>query len=49
MKLVTTCLLAVVLFASCSENVEIDKSLGKYFDDNKVEGCFALMNNGTGI
>ncbi len=25
-----------------------DKSLKKYFDENKVEGCFALMNNATG-
>ncbi len=25
-----------------------DKNLKKYFDENKVEGCFALMDNGTG-
>ena len=42
-------LLIAVLFFSCSQNnVKQDKSLKKYFDDNKVEGCFALMDNGTG-
>lgn len=41
---------ALVLFLSaCSpNNVFIDNSLKKYFDDNKVEGCFALLDNGTG-
>ncbi len=29
-------------------NVETDNSLKKYFDENKVEGCFSLMDNGTG-
>lgn len=39
----------LVIFASCSpNNVYEDKSLGKYFTDNKVEGCFSIMNNGTG-
>jgi beta-lactamase class D len=39
----------LALFASCSpNNVEIDNSLKKYFDQNNVNGCFALMNNGTG-
>ncbi len=42
-------LLVPALFFSCSpNNVKQDKSLKKYFDDNKVEGCFALMDNGTG-
>lgn len=42
-------LLALVFFVSCStNNVEVDDSLKKYFDENKVEGCFALMNNATG-
>ncbi len=41
------CLLLVI--ASCSpNNVKEDESLKKYFDENKVTGCFALMNNGTG-
>ena len=39
-------LLAIV---SCSpDNLKKDNSLKKYFDENKVEGCFALMNNATG-
>ena len=34
---------------SCSQNnVKIDKSLARYFTENKVDGCFALMDNGTG-
>ncbi|MBC7949909.1 MAG: class D beta-lactamase [Chitinophagaceae bacterium] len=37
------------LFSSCSlNNVKTDESLKRYFDDNKVEGTFALMDNGTG-
>ena len=37
------------LLVSCSQNnVKQDKRLKKYFDENKVEGCFALMNNATG-
>lgn len=41
--------LIVCLFYACSpNNVTIDESLGKYFKDNNVEGCFALFNNGNG-
>ena len=42
---------SLVLLAaiSCSpDNIKKDNSLKKYFDENKVEGCFALMNNATG-
>jgi len=28
--------------------VKQDKSLKKYFNENNVDGCFALMDNGTG-
>ncbi len=36
-------------FTACApNNVKIDDSLGKYFQDRKVEGCFALLDNGTG-
>jgi beta-lactamase class D len=39
----------LLFLAACSQNnVKEDKTLGKYFDENKVEGCFALMNNATG-
>jgi beta-lactamase class D len=35
--------------AGCSpNNVKTDASLGKFFTDNGVNGCFALFNNGTG-
>ena len=42
-------LLLLAFLQSCSQNnVKQDKNLKKYFDENKVEGCFALMDNGTG-
>ena len=35
---------------SCSpNNVEEDNSLGKYFTENKVIGCFGLYNNATNV
>ncbi|MBL0145667.1 MAG: class D beta-lactamase [Chitinophagaceae bacterium] len=38
-----------LLFASCSVNkAKIDNSLKKYFDENKVDGCFTMYNNATG-
>ena len=43
------CLLSfLILCLLFANNVEIDNSLKKYFDENKVDGCFALMDNGTG-
>jgi beta-lactamase class D len=47
------CLLPIVycllLIASCSVNkAKIDDSLKKYFDENKVDGCFTLLNNADG-
>ena len=37
------------LVQSCTpNNVNQDDSLKKYFDENKTEGCFAMMDNGTG-
>jgi beta-lactamase class D len=42
-------LLLIACLQSCSSNnVKKDNSLKKYFDENKVGGCFALMDNGTG-
>jgi beta-lactamase class D len=38
----------LLLIACSRNNVKQDDSLKKYFDENKVEGCFALMDNGTG-
>ncbi|MEO7923337.1 MAG: penicillin-binding transpeptidase domain-containing protein [Chitinophagaceae bacterium] len=48
-KIILSCLFVVVVLSSCSQNnVKKDKSLEKFFTENKVEGCFALMDNGTG-
>lgn len=41
-------LFLLLLQACSSNNVKKDSNLKKYFDENKVEGCFALMDNGTG-
>jgi beta-lactamase class D len=49
MKRLLSALAFTVLFFSCNtNNVEKDESLKKYFDENKVQGCFALMDNGSG-
>jgi beta-lactamase class D len=48
MKLsVVFCLLPLVFTACSVNNVSEDDSLKKYFDENKVNGCFALYNNAT--
>ena len=36
-----------LLFSCSSNNVDEDKSLEKYFNENKVAGCFGLYNNAT--
>lgn len=41
-------LVAVALQACSPNNVTVDDSLKKYFDEQKTEGCFALFNNGNG-
>lgn len=42
--------LFVALLASCTQNnVKQDNSLKKYFDEHNLTGCFAIMDNGTGI
>ncbi|HEX7844479.1 MAG TPA: penicillin-binding transpeptidase domain-containing protein [Chitinophagaceae bacterium] len=49
MKILVCCSLFFLFLFSCTpNNVTVDKSLEKFFTDNKVEGCFALMDNGTG-
>jgi beta-lactamase class D len=49
MRFIAPCILLAILLSACSLNsVKKDDSLKKYFDENKVEGCFALFNNGTG-
>jgi beta-lactamase class D len=47
-RLLYALLLPVVFFSCSPNNVKKDNSLKKYFDENKTEGCFALMDNGTG-
>jgi len=41
-------IISCLCFGCSSNNVIQDKSLGKYFDENGVKGCFAIMDNGTG-
>lgn len=46
--LITNSLLLIIFF-SCSVNkANNDQSLEKYFDENKVEGCFTMLNNADG-
>lgn len=41
------CLLLMLLLNACSpNNVKVDNSLSKYFDEQKVTGCFGLYDNG---
>jgi len=42
------CSVAIGFIACTPNNVTVDDSLGKYFKENNVEGCFALFNNGNG-
>ncbi len=38
-----------LLFTSCTVNkAKNDDSLKKYFDENKVDGCFTMLDNATG-
>lgn len=49
MKHLCIIILTVLFFASCnSNNVSIDNSLKKFFDNNHVDGTFGLFNNGSG-
>lgn len=41
--------LAMIFIQACSVNrAEIDDSLKKHFDENSVDGCFALLDNASG-
>lgn len=42
------CLIGIGFIGCAPNNVTIDDSLGKYFKENNVEGCFAMLNNGNG-
>jgi beta-lactamase class D len=41
-------LVAGLMTACNTNNITQDNGLKKYFDDNKVEGCFGLFDNGQG-
>jgi beta-lactamase class D len=38
----------ILLFSCNRNNVKVNNSLKKFFDDNNVTGCFALLNNANG-
>jgi beta-lactamase class D len=46
-RLIAVCILISFLQSCSPNNVEEDNSLGKYFKENKVIGCFGLYNNAT--
>ena len=49
MKFALYSLLCLFLLQACSpNNVNTDNSLKQFFDEKKVDGCFALLDNGTG-
>jgi beta-lactamase class D len=49
MKILYIFLFFGIAFAACSpNNVTVDDSLKKFFDDNHVQGTFGLYNNGNG-
>ena len=49
MKFAVYVLFCVFLLQACSpNNVNTDNSLKQFFDEKKVDGCFALLDNGTG-
>ncbi|MBO9200081.1 MULTISPECIES: class D beta-lactamase [Niastella] len=49
LKWITAGFLVSLTLAACSpNNVTVDNSLKKYFDQNKVTGCFGLFDNGQG-
>ena len=41
-------ILTGIFFSCTSDNVKVDDSLKKYFDENKVTGTFSLFDNGQG-
>lgn len=45
---ISTGILAFVLFACSPNNVKQDNSLGKFFAENNVQGCFGIMDNASG-
>ena len=48
MKILISWFCIIFLLGCSPNNVDQDDSLGEYFKENNVEGCFALLNNNTG-
>jgi beta-lactamase class D len=48
LQLIAGLFLLTLLFSCTVNKAKIDNSLKKYFDDNKVDGCFTLLNNADG-
>ena len=48
MKLFPVVLVALIITSCSPNNVTVDNDIKKYFTENKVDGCFALMENGNG-
>ena len=47
--LIPALLLCAIFFTGCTpNNVKQDDSLKSFFDEYKADGCFALLDNGTG-
>ena len=46
-RLIAAFYLAILLFSCSPKNFTEDDTLKKFFDENKVHGCFALYNNAT--
>ena len=43
-----TAVVCAALFSCTQKRAVIDNSIGKYFDDNKVTGCFTMLDNTSG-
>ncbi len=49
MKFLLAFCVSCLFLASCSpNNVDQDPSLKKYFDETRTDGCFGMLDNGTG-
>ena len=48
MKGLLAAIISCLIIGCSPNNVKTDESLEKYFTDNNVTGCFALLDNGTG-
>jgi beta-lactamase class D len=48
MKFLSAAFIAFFFFYCTPNKVKVDDSLGKYFTEAKVDGCFAIVDNGTG-